>query len=202
VWKKNEPQKPEAPSATAPPRPQAPRPEPAERRPVSSASGQQAFIGPSVTIEGKISGDEDLVIEGTVEGDIAFRKNKVTIGKNGRAQADVHGRSIHVEGSVVGNLFGSEEVILHDSGNVEGNITAPRVSLQNGAQFKGSIDMEPKRSGGGSAAASSSTGSSSASSSSKASSGGSSGASGAGTSSGSGGSGTSSSSAARSGQRS
>lgn len=192
MWKKNEPQKPEAPSAAAPPRPQTPRANPAERRPAPTGSGQQAFIGPSVTIEGKISGDEDLVIEGTVEGDIAFRKNKVTIGKNGRAHADVHGRSIHVEGTVVGNLYGTEEVILHDSGNVEGNITGPRVSLQNGAQFKGSIDMEPKRNDGGSKSTSSSSGSSSGSGSSSSSGG----------SSPKGGSGSSSAPAARGGQRS
>ncbi|MDY7093564.1 MAG: polymer-forming cytoskeletal protein [Acidobacteriota bacterium] len=197
MWKKNEPQKPEAPSAAAPPRAQSPRSNPAERRPAPSGSGQQAFIGPSVTIEGKISGDEDLVIQGTVDGDIAFRKNKVTIGSNGRAHADVHGRSIHVEGTVVGNLYGTEEVILHDSGNVEGNITAPRVSLQNGAQFKGSIDMEPKRNaGGGSGSSSGGSGGSSGGSSSKDSSGSS------GSKGGSSGSGGSSSSAGRSGQRS
>ncbi|MCB1054957.1 MAG: polymer-forming cytoskeletal protein [Acidobacteria bacterium] len=96
-----------------------------------------------MSVRGEITGDEDLLILGKVEGDITFRKNRVTVGKGGKARADVRGKSVHVEGEVVGNLFGEEEVIIHQSGIVEGNITAPRVSLENGSQFKGSIDMGP-----------------------------------------------------------
>lgn len=145
MWKKNEPSTSE-PSSVNPPRPApaAAHNASTERRP-PTPSGQRAFIGPTINIQGELSGEEDLVIEGSVEGEISFRKHRVTIGENGRAKADVRGRSVHVEGQVVGNLFGEEEVILHASGSVEGNITAPRVSLENGARFKGSIDMGPKQ---------------------------------------------------------
>lgn len=115
----------------------APRPEP--RR-----SGSQAVIGSSIRIEGDIRGDEDLLIEGEVQGNVNLEKNSVTIGPSGRIKADVHGRNISVEGKVQGNLFADEQVVVRESGEVRGNITAPRVSLEDGAKFKGAIDMEPK----------------------------------------------------------
>lgn len=67
----------------------------------------------------------------------------VTISQTGKVKADVYGRSICVEGEVKGNLVGDEQVIIRQSGRVRGNVTAPRVNLENGAKFKGSIDMQP-----------------------------------------------------------
>jgi cytoskeletal protein CcmA (bactofilin family) len=104
----------------------------------------KATIGPSITIKGELIGDEDLLIQGRVEGRVDLRKHNITVGKSGRIKADLFGQCIHIEGEVEGNLFGDEQVVVRQSGVVHGNITAPRVSLEDGSKFKGSIDMEPK----------------------------------------------------------
>jgi len=103
-----------------------------------------ATIGPSISIKGDLSGEEDLVIQGRVEGKVDLKQNNVTIGKNGRVKADIYGKLISVEGEVEGNLHGMDQIIVRTSGNVRGNISAPRVTLEDGAKFKGSIDMDPK----------------------------------------------------------
>ena len=102
------------------------------------------MIGSTILIRGDVSGDEDLLIEGRVEGKIELTKHNVTIGKNGRVKADVYGNVITIEGDVQGNLFGEDRLVLRQSCTVRGNIVAPRVILEDGADFKGSIDMSPK----------------------------------------------------------
>jgi len=104
-----------------------------------------AVIGSSISIQGDLSGEEDLTIHGRVDGKVDVKGNSVTIGESGRVKADVYGKTIIVEGQVDGNLFGGDQIILRSSGHVRGNLTAPRVALEDGAQFKGAIDMEPKR---------------------------------------------------------
>jgi cytoskeletal protein CcmA (bactofilin family) len=106
--------------------------------------GERATIGPSIYIKGDLAGDEDLIIEGRVEGRVDLKQHNVTIGKNGRVRADVFGRVVNVEGEVDGNVFAQEQAVLRQSGAVRGNITSPRVTLEDGSRFKGSIDMEPK----------------------------------------------------------
>lgn len=115
---------------------------PAVTRPTGKT--ELATIGPSISIKGDLAGEEDLLIQGRVEGEISLRSNNVTVGQSGQVKADIHGRSIRVEGEVRGNLYGQEEILIRKSGTVEGNIVAPRVTLENGSKFKGSIDMEPK----------------------------------------------------------
>jgi len=102
------------------------------------------MIGPTVYIKGDLSGQEDLIIEGRVEGKIELRQHSVTVGKNGKVKADIYGKTITIEGEVQGNLYGEEQVVLRQTGTVRGNITSPRVSLEDGSNFKGSIDMSPK----------------------------------------------------------
>jgi cytoskeletal protein CcmA (bactofilin family) len=134
MWKKNEPQ-----SRSPQPAPQPPvvqPPEPVVRK-------ETAVIGPTITVKGEIFGKEDLEIQGTLEGTIKMKKHRVTVGDKGRIKADVHAKSIHVAGEVEGNLFGDDEVVLRESGKLFGNITAARVTLEDGSKFKGSIDMEP-----------------------------------------------------------
>ena len=141
AWKKDDhPHVPQPePQAAVPPRPSvAPVPEPPRR------VERPATIGPSIFIKGDLSGEEDLVIEGRVEGQVDLVKHNVTVGKNGRLRADVRGKTVVVEGEVDGNVFAQEQVILRQSGAVRGNLTAPRVVLEDGSRFKGSIDMEPK----------------------------------------------------------
>lgn len=101
------------------------------------------MIGPGITIKGEVTGDEDLVIKGTVEGLVNLFANEVTIGESGKVKADIKGRMVTVNGEVTGDIGGSEKVIVSRSGHVRGNIVAPRVTLEDGAVFKGSIDMDP-----------------------------------------------------------
>ncbi len=100
------------------------------------------MIGASISINGDLSGEEDLVVQGQVSGTISFPDHSVTIGKQGRAQADVFGKVISVEGEVEGNLFGEERIVIRESGNVRGDLHAPQVILEEGCKFKGSIDMD------------------------------------------------------------
>jgi cytoskeletal protein CcmA (bactofilin family) len=138
VWKKtDEYSQPEPPP---PPRPAgAPAPEPQRRTERSPAT-----IGPSIFIKGDLNGEEDLVVEGKVEGKIDLKANHVTVGKNGRVRADIFGKVVIIEGEVDGNVFAHEQAILRQTGAVRGNITSPRVILEDGSRFRGSIDMEPK----------------------------------------------------------
>ncbi len=102
-----------------------------------------AVIGASIQIRGDISGGQDLLVEGKVEGKITLKSNTVTLGKTGKVQGDIHARTVQVFGTLNGNLFGEEQVVVHESGNIQGDIVAPRVTLQDGAKLKGAIDMNP-----------------------------------------------------------
>jgi cytoskeletal protein CcmA (bactofilin family) len=102
--------------------------------------GGTSVLGPTLTFKGgELSVDEDLIIEGTVEGKIAHQNHHLTIGKNGRVKADVKARLITVYGTIEGNLHGDEGVQIMASARVIGNVVAPRVSLEPGARFDGSI---------------------------------------------------------------
>ena len=114
----------------------------------ASGKGGSSVIGPSLLIQGDMAGEEDLVINGRVEGSISLKKNLVTIGKEGRANATITAQSVRVEGTVEGELRGREQVIVTRTGSVNGNIVAPRVTLEDGCRFKGSIDMEGSDAGG------------------------------------------------------
>ncbi|HYG63611.1 MAG TPA: polymer-forming cytoskeletal protein [Thermoanaerobaculia bacterium] len=147
AWKRSDdyPSQPEP--APAPARPVTPAPAPAATAYDAPRRTDRATIGPSIFIIGDLTGDEDLVIEGRVEGKVDLKQNNVTVGKNGRVRADVFGRVVTVEGEVDGNVFAQEQAFLRQSGAIRGNITAPRVVLEDGSRFKGSIDMEPKDTG-------------------------------------------------------
>jgi len=108
-----------------------------------------AMIGPSIKIKGEVTGDEDLVIQGKVEGTIDLKDHEVSVGQSGQVFADIKAKVIKIDGEVTGDIAGNEKVVISKSGNVRGNIVAPRVTLEDGANFKGSIDMDP----GGSASA-------------------------------------------------
>ena len=150
VWKKSDdqPNSHPEPSPMSPPRTGAPAPAPSAAEPPRRAS-ERATIGPSIFIKGDLTGDEDLVIEGRVEGKVDLKQNNVTVGRNGRVRADVFGRIVTIEGEVDGNVFAQEQAILRQSGAIRGNIAAPRVILEDGSRFKGSIDMEAKSDMGG-----------------------------------------------------
>jgi cytoskeletal protein CcmA (bactofilin family) len=107
-------------------------------------SADRAIIGPSITIKGDVTGDEDLVIQGRVEGKVDLAQHNVTVGANGRIKANIFGRTVTVDGEVEGDLHAEEQIAIRKSGKVRGNVSAPRVTIEDGAMFKGSIDMERK----------------------------------------------------------
>lgn len=138
IWKKSDEDNiPTQTPIQAPPKPSTPRNQP-------PSSKERALIGSSIKIEGSLSGGEDLYVEGRVKGKIDLDQHSVTIGTSGRIKADIHGRSIVIMGEVDGNLYGSEQIILRKSSKVRGDLFSPRVSLEDGADFKGSIDMTSK----------------------------------------------------------
>jgi cytoskeletal protein CcmA (bactofilin family) len=110
-----------------------------------------AMIGPSIKIKGEVSGDEDLLIQGQVEGTIHLKNNEVIVGESGHVSADILAKTIKIDGKVNGDITGTENVVISKLGNVRGNIIAPRVLLEDGAMFKGSIDMDPGDAAGKSA---------------------------------------------------
>ncbi len=133
MWKKNEESQ----------QPATANPTPAK---YPKTPAQASVIGASIRITGDLTGKEDLVIQGQLEGEVRLKANNVTVGKEGRIRADIYGRTVHVEGEVKGHLFGEQEVVIRASGKVQGDIVSPRVVLENGSNFKGSIDMEPNAS--------------------------------------------------------
>ena len=100
-------------------------------------------IGASIHIKGDVTGDEDLIIQGHVDGTVNLKGHNVTISKSAKVKANIEANQIIVEGELSGDMNGDEKVIIRETGNVYGNIVAPRVTLEDGALFKGSIEMEP-----------------------------------------------------------
>jgi cytoskeletal protein CcmA (bactofilin family) len=151
MWKKDEtPSSPPAtPKKEESPAPSRPTPPPPSRE-------QRATIGRSITIRGEVRGNEDLLIQGEIDGSVELEKQAVTVGEEGKVTANITGRVVTVEGFVEGDLKAEERVILTSSAQVEGDITAPRVVLEDGANFRGGIDMGVQGKESGKADASSS----------------------------------------------
>ena len=103
---------------------------------------QLSVLGPTLVFNGTLSAAEDLLIQGRVEGSIEHNERNLTIGPKGLVKADTRARNIIVQGEVHGDMIATESVVVEASAKVRGNIYAPRVGLREGAQFKGSIDMD------------------------------------------------------------
>jgi len=101
------------------------------------------MIGKTIQVKGNITGSENLTIEGSVDGSIDLPQNDLTIGESGQVMADIKAKTIRVDGQVNGDMYGAEKIVVSNTGRVKGNMTAPRVTLEDGAKFKGSIDMDP-----------------------------------------------------------
>jgi cytoskeletal protein CcmA (bactofilin family) len=100
-----------------------------------------ANIGKSITIKGDLSGNEDLQIDGTVEGRIDLPNNQLTIGAEGRVKAEVHAKAVVVIGHVTGNLSAADRIQVEANGVVDGDVKAPRLVIQEGAMLNGSVEM-------------------------------------------------------------
>lgn len=101
-----------------------------------------AHIGKSVLIKGELSGSEDLYLDGEVEGNIELRDHSLTIGPNGRIRANVHAKEITIHGKVDGNVHGNDRVELKRSAVLVGDIATQRIVIEDGAYFKGAIDIK------------------------------------------------------------
>jgi len=109
---------------------------------VNRSSTTPAVLGNTVTIKGEITGSEDLVINGHVEGSVSLGGYIVTIGSEGRVIADLYASEVEVEGSVDGDIVAEDKITIRAEGIVSGNIKAPRIVLEEGCQFKGSVAMD------------------------------------------------------------
>ena len=141
MWRKSDNDEPIRETRAVPVEPNL-APPPPSRGGQAPKDRESATIGPSIKIRGDISGDEDLIVQGTVEGTISLKQNNVIVGRDGRVKANVHARTIEIDGKVEGDLHGEEQVVVRKSGDIRGNVVAPRVTLEDGSRFKGSIDME------------------------------------------------------------
>jgi len=130
------PGEPERPAPT----PMTSTPEPAPR-PVTATAADQATIGKSLVIKGEVTGSESLYIDGRVEGSINLAGNRVTVGRNGVVSANINAREIVVLGKVRGNLTASDRVDIRSDGSLTGDVVAARISIEDGAFFKGGIDI-------------------------------------------------------------
>src|ERR1039458_8639662 len=152
MWKPtNQPQtpgrpaEPERPTMTTPSTPAMMANEPAiGPRPATATTtttADQATIGKSLVIKGEVTGSESLYIDGRVEGSINLAGNRVTIGRNGVVAANINAREIVVLGKVRGNLTASDRVDIRSDGSLTGDVVAARISIEDGAFFKGGIDI-------------------------------------------------------------
>ena len=132
-----------------------PKPEPQQRtftppaeplnvpRPASAPlnTQEQATLGKSLVIKGEVTGSESLYIDGRVEGSINLPGNRVTVGRNGVVSANISAREIVVLGKVRGNMTASDRVDIRGEGSLTGDVVAQRISIEDGAYFKGGIDI-------------------------------------------------------------
>jgi cytoskeletal protein CcmA (bactofilin family) len=152
MWKPNQ-TGPNSPSTPEPARPTPPASapttfEPSTARPATGAvasaatpSGEQATIGKSLVVKGEVSGSESLYIDGKVEGAINLPGNRVTVGRNGQVAANIMAREVVVLGKVRGNINASDRVDIRSEGSLTGDVAAARISIEDGAYFKGGIDI-------------------------------------------------------------
>jgi cytoskeletal protein CcmA (bactofilin family) len=134
------------------PVPQAPAVEPVNRAPVSA--GDQATIGKGLIFKGEITGSESLFIDGKVEGSINLPDNRVTVGRNGQVASSITAREIVILGKVRGNVSASDRVDIRAEGALTGDVAAARISIEDGAFFKGGIDIRKAEAKPGAPAAS------------------------------------------------
>ncbi|HEV2618217.1 MAG TPA: polymer-forming cytoskeletal protein [Candidatus Acidoferrales bacterium] len=121
-----------APSSPAKPAPPVPAPSP-----------EAAILTQGIRIRGELTGKADLFIDGDVEGSIRLGDSRLTIGPSGHVKADIEAREIYVRGNVQGNLRGRERITLGNSCHMKGDLESPRIAIEDGAQFKGRVEMGP-----------------------------------------------------------
>lgn len=110
----------------------------------SRGDDDMANIGKSIAIKGDLTGNEDMMIEGTVDGKVDLPNNQLTIGANGKIRAEVTAKSVIVIGRVTGNVTGTERVEIQATGIIEGDVTSPKLVVAEGAVLNGAINMSKR----------------------------------------------------------
>jgi cytoskeletal protein CcmA (bactofilin family) len=162
MWNKrreDEPTRPAAPTITPKPTPPEPTPVPVKKEATPTAMSSTPFrspeldgrgaatIGKAVKVNGQIVSQEDLYVDGDVEGTIELNQHKLTIGPNGKVHAAIKSREVVVLGSIQGNVEASDKIEIRKDAKLVGDIKTARIIIEDGAYFKGSIDIvkpEPK----------------------------------------------------------
>ena len=119
---------------------------PSSPRSSSSTPGSSARLGSSLQIKGHITGTEDLQIDGKVEGSITLRGHQLTVGSAAHLNSEIHAGEVVVYGKVVGNVHARDRVDVKTDGSVVGDISTARISIEDGAHFKGRIEIDPAKS--------------------------------------------------------
>lgn len=130
MWNKDDQQN--SPATGSP----APRPAAAP-----ATSGKAAYIGASIVIDGTITGSDDLVVDGRVKGSIKLPDNSLTIGSDGVVEADVEAKELRVQGKLVGASKARDRIEISKTGSVEGEVTTSRIAVEDGAVFRGSVNI-------------------------------------------------------------
>ena len=120
---------------------------PVSIRPSAPTARSLACLGASLTIKGEITGDEDLQIDGKVEGPVSLQNSRLTIGRSAQLHSEINAREVIVYGKAVGDLLVRDRVEIKKDGEVVGNIVTARISIEDGATFKGHIEIERGRPG-------------------------------------------------------
>ena len=141
-----EPRTPQQRAAEARIEPRPAEARPAELRPLEARAAEPALrasvLGPTLRFRGELSAQEDLIVQGSVEGSITHTQS-LTIGAEGSMKGDIRARVIVIDGKVEGDLYATESVNIHATAKVKGNVFAPRVGIADGAFFQGQVDMQP-----------------------------------------------------------
>ena len=112
----------------------------------SSTSRRSARLGASIEIKGQVTGDEDLQIDGKVQGPISLRGHELIVGSSAQLNSEIHADEVVVSGKVVGNVHARGRVDIKKDGSVTGDISTARISIEDGAHFKGRIEIDPTKS--------------------------------------------------------
>lgn len=125
----------------APPQGRSDMPPTPAAAPRGGISGPKAAVGPTIFVKGQLAGDEDVLIAGQFEGTVDLPNHSLTVVESGQVRADVRAHAVVVQGELTGDVVGLESVMVVRAGQMKGNIKSPRVILEDGAEFNGSIDM-------------------------------------------------------------
>jgi cytoskeletal protein CcmA (bactofilin family) len=137
----------ETPRSSTPAPTPPPAPAPAHRAAPAPAPASTCLIGPKTRVKGELTGDENVVVEGQVEGAIRISRD-LTVGPGGSVKATVSAQSIVVAGELLGDCQAAQKVQIEATGRLTGNIRSPRVVIVEGATFRGNSDMSPRKEGG------------------------------------------------------